>query len=60
MERRIKKLDQLLPSTMMTVDQAANEFQLRGTTRMHILKKFKAAVWSVNDWNRIFHKEKVV
>jgi hypothetical protein len=48
------------PETMMDAEQACNEFQLIGTTRWHVLKKFKDKEYSVNDWTQIFREQRIV
>jgi hypothetical protein len=63
MERRAatkKKDSTVFPETMMNAEQACNEFQLSGTTRWHVLKKFKGVENSVNDWTRIFREQRIV
>ena len=45
---------------LITVSQACNEFRLRGTTRLHVLKKFKEDMHTVNEWNNIFYRERVL
>jgi hypothetical protein len=63
MERRTKKIIEradVVPTTTMTADQACNEFQLVGTTRTHVLKKFADKTYSVNDWTRIFREQRVI
>jgi hypothetical protein len=63
MERKTKleksKAEAVYPDTIMNADQACNEFRLSGTTRMHVLKKFRAISHSVNDWTRIFHDQRI-
>jgi hypothetical protein len=55
-----KKSVDTTPLTMMNAEQACNEFQLLGTTRLHVLKKFANQSNSVNEWTRIFRAQKVI
>jgi len=59
MERK-RKDSTVYPETMMDAEQACNEFQLIGTTRWHVLKKFKDKEYSVNDWTQIFREQRIV
>ena len=58
-KRTIERTD-VVPTTTMTVDQACIEFQLQGTTRTHVLKKFAGKSYTVNDWTRIFREQRVI
>ena len=64
MERKInvvrKNDSRIFPETKLDVEQACNEFQLVGTTRWHVLKKFKGQVNSANDWTEIFREQGIV
>ena len=63
MERRTKKIIErtdVVPTTTMNVEQACNEFQLTGTTRTHVLKKFRDKTYPVNDWTHIFREQRVI
>jgi hypothetical protein len=62
MERKKKLIERsdVIPSTVINAEQACNEFQLTGTTRTHVLKKFRNKTYSVNDWTRIFREQKVI
>lgn len=65
MEHKIQKVKtieraEVIPTTTMTVEQACIEFQLVGTTRTHVLKKFADKTYSVNDWTRIFREQHVI
>ena len=63
MERKInvgrKNDSRVFPETKLDAEQACNEFQLIGTTRLHVLKKFKGVVNSANDWTRIFGEQRI-
>lgn len=63
MERKTKKIIErtdVVPSTTLTAEQACIEFQLTGTTRTHVLKKFAGKTYVVNDWTRIFREQRVI
>ena len=45
---------------VFNVHQACNLFQLTGTTRTHILKKFQSTEGSRADWESILYAERVV
>jgi hypothetical protein len=44
---------------VLDVNQACNEFQLLGTTRIHVLKKFKGQTHSINYWTEIFQEQRI-
>lgn len=62
MNKQIKKelsTDDKIIESQLDVDQACNEFQLVGTTRIHVLKKFKTEKYTKSGWDIIFHREHV-
>ena len=63
MERKPIKKDKVtlpeIPETFLNVDQVCNEFQLVGTTRTHVLKKFKDDVHSIEEWTRMFAEQRI-
>jgi hypothetical protein len=63
MERKSTKKEKAtlpeIPETSLNADQACNEFQLVGTTRAHVLKKFKDDVHSIEEWSRMFSEQRI-
>jgi len=59
MNKKIEKKESLT-EILLNVNQACNEFQLVGTTRIHVLKKFKNIEHTLREWNTIFFKERVI
>ena len=55
--RRITK--EATPEILLNVDQACNVFCLTGTTRQHILKRFKAVTQSKADWLQLFKQQRI-
>lgn len=74
MERDIKKqskktvqpgrvpevISEVKPVEQLDVNQACNEFKLQGTTRIHVLKKFKGVSHTKQEWDSIFYGERVI
>jgi hypothetical protein len=50
----------VLTEVLLNVNQTCNEFQLVGTTRIHVLKKFKSEEHTQKEWDIIFHRERVL
>ena len=45
--------------SQLNINQVCNEFRLTGTTRIHVLKKFKTEKHTLKEWDIIFHRERV-
>ena len=54
------KMEEFPPEVLINEDQACNEFQLTGTTRTHVLKKFKGMIHSTNEWTQIFKDQRII
>jgi hypothetical protein len=61
MERKKIVKQELHPAEVIINElQACNEFRLGGTSRVHVLKKFKGQTRSVNEWASVLHKERIL
>jgi hypothetical protein len=64
MERKSTKKDKVEikkeeTELILNVNQACLLFQLTGTTRTHVLKKFNEVDHTESEWNRIFYNERI-
>jgi hypothetical protein len=44
---------------ILNVNQACLAFQLTGTTRTHVLKKYAGVDHTESEWSRIFYNERI-
>jgi len=45
---------------LLSVQQACNKFHLTGTTRAHVLKRFRGYKDTVVGWRRLFQYERII
>jgi hypothetical protein len=59
-KKLIRKDPEMKVETLLNVYQACNRFHLIGTTRAHVLKRFKDAQFSLLEWQRLFIEQRVI